>query len=57
MPRRCGCQERCRDTQTLYLSILFIAFVGIVVWALGRKRKARFERDARIPFEEKDKEP
>jgi cytochrome c oxidase cbb3-type subunit 4 len=43
------------QTQTLYLLILFIAFIGIVVWAFGRKRKARFERDARIPFEERDK--
>ena len=43
--------------QTLYLLILFIAFIGIVVWAFGRKRKARFERDARIPFEEKDRKP
>ena len=42
--------------QTLYLLILFIAFIGIGVWAFGRKRKARFERDARIPFEERDKD-
>ena len=36
----------------------FIAFVlvpiallgGAVVWAFGRKRKKRFEDDARIPF-------
>jgi cbb3-type cytochrome oxidase subunit 3 len=26
--------------------------VGIVVWAFGRKRKARFEKEARIPFDE-----
>jgi cbb3-type cytochrome oxidase subunit 3 len=23
-----------------------------VVWAFGRKRKARFEKDARIPFDD-----
>lgn len=35
----------------IYTLLLIVAFVGIVVWAFGRKRKARFERDARIPFE------
>lgn len=37
---------------TIYYLILVAAFVGIVVWAFGRKRKARFERDARIPFDD-----
>jgi cbb3-type cytochrome oxidase subunit 3 len=36
---------------TTYHWILIVAFVGAVVWAFGRKRKARFEKDARIPFE------
>jgi cytochrome c oxidase cbb3-type subunit 4 len=36
----------------IYLLILIAAFVGIVVWAFGRKRKARFEKDARIPFDD-----
>lgn len=40
--------------QRIYLIILVIAFIGIVVWAFGRKRKARFERDAEIPFQDKD---
>lgn len=31
-------------TLTVYHWILIAAFVGIVVWAFGRKRKARFER-------------
>jgi cytochrome c oxidase cbb3-type subunit 4 len=35
----------------IYYLLLIVAFVGIVVWAFGRKRKARFERDAKIPFE------
>jgi cytochrome c oxidase cbb3-type subunit 4 len=39
---------------TLYLLILIAVFAGIVVWAFGRKRKARFEKDAKIPFEDKD---
>jgi cytochrome c oxidase cbb3-type subunit IV len=38
---------------TIYLLILIAAFVGIVAWAFGRKRKARFEKDARIPFDGK----
>ena len=37
---------------TIYHWILIAAFVGVVVWAFGRKRKARFEKDARIPFED-----
>ena len=38
---------------TIYLLLLIAAFVGIVVWAFGRKRKARFEKDAKIPFDDK----
>lgn len=38
-----------------YHWLLIVAFVGIVIWVFGRKRKARFEEEARIPFEE-DKE-
>jgi cytochrome c oxidase cbb3-type subunit 4 len=37
---------------TIYHFVLIIAFIGIVLWVFARKRKARFERDARIPFEE-----
>ena len=37
---------------TAYHWILIAALVGIVVWAFGRKRKARFEKDAKIPFED-----
>ena len=36
---------------TVYHLLIIVAFVGIVVWAFGRKRKARFEKDAKIPFE------
>ena len=38
--------------ETIYLLILVIAFIGIVIWVFGRKRKARFEKDARIPFDD-----
>ena len=36
----------------MYHVVLIVAFVGIVVWVFRRKRKARFEKDARIPFDE-----
>ena len=35
---------------TIYLLILIVAFIGIVIWVFGRKRKARFEANARIPL-------
>ncbi len=38
---------------TIYLLILVALFVGVVVWAFGRKRKKRFEDDAKIPFRDK----
>ena len=40
--------------QALYLVILIVLFVGIVAWVFARKRKARFERDAKIPLQDKD---
>jgi cytochrome c oxidase cbb3-type subunit 4 len=36
----------------VYLIVLIALFGGIVVWAFGRKRKKRFEDDAKIPFRE-----
>jgi cytochrome c oxidase cbb3-type subunit 4 len=41
---------------TIYLLILVAAFVSIVVWVFGRKRKARFEADARIPLDDEKRE-
>ena len=37
---------------TIYLLILVAAFLGIVIWVFGRKRKARFEASAQIPLED-----
>jgi cytochrome c oxidase cbb3-type subunit 4 len=37
---------------SVYHWLLIAAFAGIVIWVFGRKRKARFEEEARIPFEE-----
>lgn len=39
---------------TVYHVVLIIAFVAIVAWVFARERKARFERDAKIPFQDKD---
>jgi cbb3-type cytochrome oxidase subunit 3 len=36
---------------TIYLLILVAAFIGIVIWVFSRKRKARFEANARIPLD------
>lgn len=36
----------------IYTAILLLAFVGIAVWVFSKKRKARFNKDADIPFEE-----
>jgi cytochrome c oxidase cbb3-type subunit IV len=38
---------------TIYHVILIVAFVAIVIWAYGRRRKARFDKDARIPFDDR----
>ena len=35
-----------------YLLILVAAFGAIVFWAFGRRRKKRFEADARIPLDD-----
>ena len=37
---------------TVYLLILVVAFVGILFWVFAPKRKAGFEKDARIPFDD-----
>lgn len=37
----------------IYTVVLLVLFVGVVVWAFGKKRKKRFEEDARIPFQDK----
>ncbi len=39
---------------TVYHVVLIVAFIAIVIWTFARKRKARFDRDAKIPFQDKD---
>ena len=36
----------------IFLLLLIAALTGILVWAFGRSRKARFEKDARIPLDD-----
>jgi cytochrome c oxidase cbb3-type subunit 4 len=42
------------DLRSLVTLAAFAAFVGIVWWAYAPSQRARFERDARLPFEEAD---
>ncbi len=37
----------------IYTVILVALFIGILFWAFGKKRKRRFEKDAKIPFQDK----
>lgn len=37
------------------LLILITAFIGVVVWVFNRKRNPRFAQDARIPFDDDDR--
>jgi len=41
----------------LLFLILIAVFTGIIVWVFRRKRKARFEDDARIPLDDENQEP
>ena len=36
----------------VYMILLVAVFSGVLVWAFGRKRKKRFEEDAKMPFNE-----
>ena len=37
---------------TVYHWLLVAAFIGIVIWVFARKRKARFDRDSRLPLDD-----
>ncbi len=37
----------------IYTAILMVLFIGVLFWAFGKKRKKRFEKDAKIPFQDK----
>jgi len=42
---------------SILLLLVISAFTAIIIWVFGRNRKARFVKDARIPFDEKSREP
>ena len=37
---------------TMFMLLLIAIFTGIVLWVFGPGRKARFEKDARIPLDD-----
>ena len=37
----------------IYTAILMVLFIGVLFWAFSKKRKKRFEKDAEIPFQDK----
>jgi len=39
--------------ELIYGVLLLVALGAIVVWVYARKRKARFEQDAKIPLDDK----
>ena len=39
---------------SIYTVVLFASFIGIVWWAFGKKRKARFEEDANLVFADEE---
>lgn len=41
---------------SIWTVVVLILFTGIVIWAWSGRNKARFEEDARIPFDEPDEE-
>ena len=38
---------------SILLLLVISAFTAIIIWVFGRNRKARFVKDARIPFDER----
>lgn len=40
--------------RTILLLVLFVAFIGVWIWAWSKKRKSAFEEASRLPLEEDD---
>ena len=46
------------DLRSIVTVLSMLAFIGIVVWALSRSNKARFDEAAMLPFaEDNTREP
>ncbi|WED23188.1 cbb3-type cytochrome c oxidase subunit 3 [Vibrio sp. JC009] len=41
---------------SIWTLIIFVSFLGVVWWAYGKKRKARFEEDANLIFDDEESE-
>lgn len=41
--------------RTIITVMLFVVFLGIVWWAFSARNKARFEKDAQLPFADDDR--
>ena len=40
------------DIRSILTVLAFVTFIGIVVWAYGRQRRAAFDEAANLPFTE-----
>jgi cytochrome c oxidase cbb3-type subunit 4 len=40
------------DIRAWYTVVMFVTFIGVVVWAYGKGRAKRFEQAAQLPFNE-----
>ena len=38
----------------IWTAVLFVIFIGIVIWAWSAKRKKRFDEAARLPLRDED---
>ena len=43
------------DVRALYSVLMFVMFIGIIVWAFSRKQKDRFNEASNLPFNEPEK--
>lgn len=42
------------DIRSWYTVVMFVVFIGIVLWAWSGKSKRRFNEAAQLPFNESD---
>ncbi|KII79331.1 cbb3-type cytochrome oxidase subunit 3 [Vibrio renipiscarius] len=42
---------------SIWTIVLFVSFLGVVWWAFGKSRKARFEEDANLVFADEKQTP
>ncbi|MEH0667085.1 cbb3-type cytochrome oxidase subunit 3 [Vibrio scophthalmi] len=42
---------------SIWTIVLFVSFIGVVWWAYGKNRKARFEEDANLVFADEIEQP